>query len=332
MRLAVFNEEDEVLLLGEGNFSFALDLFKKNLNIIITASGYETEVNNVAKKNVEILEEKGVRVLLGVDATNLKSHPELRSQLFDKIIFNFPHVGGKMRIEKNRNLLKNFFISARDFLKLNGQIIMTLCNGQGGTPADNPRRSWNDSWKVVEMAAHGNFLLTEIEPFQVSVFENYLSTGYRSLEKQFNTEGSLLHFFKLVRGPEIVKIAPKVKLDLRNFEGIWKDIKRMKEKEHISDPISLYPLSFLFDITFSIREDFSVSKFFEVLHNFAGRIIDDVEFIGSYKFFDCDKETRTCRILYRSNYIPLYRKRTIDIHENIVAKIIEDNLNVTVTR
>lgn len=237
-----------------------------------------------------------------------------------------------MRIEKNRNLLKNFFISAGDFLKLNGQLIMTLCNGQGGTPADNPRRSWNDSWQVVEMAAHGNFVLTEIEPFQVSLFENYLSTGYRSLEKQFNIEGSLIHFFKLVREPEIIKIAPKLKLDLGNFEGTWKDIKRIKEKENISDPISLYPLSFSFDITFSVKADFSVSKFYEVLHNFAGRIVDNVEFIGSYTFFESDKETRTYRILYTSNYIPLYRKRTIDIHQNIVAKIIEDNLKVLVTR
>lgn len=59
MRLSVFNEEDEVLLLGEGNFSFALDLFRKNVNIIITASCYETEVKNTAKSNVEILKEKG---------------------------------------------------------------------------------------------------------------------------------------------------------------------------------------------------------------------------------------------------------------------------------
>ena len=59
MKLSVFNEEDEVLLLGEGNFSFALSLFRNNLNIRIIASCYETEVKNAAKSNVEILKEEG---------------------------------------------------------------------------------------------------------------------------------------------------------------------------------------------------------------------------------------------------------------------------------
>ena len=243
-----------------------------------------------------------------------------------------------MRIEKNRNLLKNLFTTVGEFLKPNGQIIMTLCNGQGGTPADNPRRNWNDSWQVSEMAAHGNFILTDIEPFQVSLFKNYLSTGYRSMEKQFNTEGSLVHFFKQVSETDeiIRRLAPKIKLDLTNFKGTWKDIKRIRDEKKTGmsncQPICLYPLSFLFDITFSVKADFSVSKFYQVLHNFAGRIIDSVEFIGSYKFLDSDKETRTYRIRYMSNYIPLYRKRTIAIHQNIIAKIIEDNLNVLVTR
>ena len=274
----------------------------------------------------------GVSVLLGVDATKINKHPDLQKNLFDKIIFNFPHTGGKMRIEKNRNLLKDFFSSVGESLEPNGKVIITLCNGQGGTPSDNPRRSWNDSWQVVEMAAHGNFILTEIEPFQISFFENYIVTGYRGLEKQFNTQGSLTHFFTQISRPEINTIAPKLKLGLKDFDGTWKNIERSREKDFISDLVSLYPLRFLFDITLFVQTDFCESKFYEVLHNFAGRIIENVEFIGSYEFPRSLKKTRTYRISYASAYFPLYRKRVINIHQEIIARIIEENLEVSVSR
>ena len=70
----------------------------------------------------------GIRILTQVDATKLEKHQVLKSECFDIVAFNFPHVGGKMRIEKNRELLKNFFLSVGAILTKNGQIFLSLCN------------------------------------------------------------------------------------------------------------------------------------------------------------------------------------------------------------
>ncbi|KOX71747.1 GTP-binding protein 5 [Melipona quadrifasciata] len=234
MKFAIFNENDSILLVGEGNFSFSVALFHLNLRINITATCYETSVNQeFGKKNIEYLKNNGVRVLLGVDATNLKEHPILKTELFDKIIFNFPHVGGKMRIERNRELLKQFFISASELLKSNGQVLVSLCNGQGGTAIDNPPRRWDDSWKVIEMAAHGNFILTAVEPFAWSSFQSYIVTGYRSLDKQFHSAGALTHIFIKSEPPNAENIAPKKKINILESykkKNVPKPLRRKKPR------------------------------------------------------------------------------------------------------
>ncbi|OAD58005.1 GTP-binding protein 5 [Eufriesea mexicana] len=248
MKLTIFSENDRVLLVGEGNFSFSVALFDLNLKINITTTCYEAEVNQViAERNIQYLKNNGVRVLLGVDATKLKEHPILKTELFNKIIFNFPHVGGKMRIERNRKLLKQFFISASEQIKSNGQVLVTLCNGQGGTSLDNPSRRWDDSWKVTEMAAHGNFVLITINPFDWSAFQNYMTTGYRSLNKQFHSAGALTHIFIKSEPPNSLNIAPKEKINILQYNStkrcksinkrIFKSFCTSEEQENVPKPL-----------------------------------------------------------------------------------------------
>lgn len=274
-------------------------------------------------------------VLFGIDATKLEEYPSLKSELFDKIIFNFPHVGGKMKIEKNRNLLKNFFISSAKMIKENGQILVTLCKGQGGTPMDNPKRRWDDSWKIVEMAAHGNLILTRIEPFLWQSFQDYVVTGYRSLEKQFHTAGSLTHCFTKSEQPTIYNIAPSSKIDTfkHDMDNItWKEITSNAQNISNYDIKCIYPCTFTFDLNLSSDIDFNTAEFYQLLYNYAGSIIDNIFLIDYYLSPIDHKIKRTYRINYKSNFLPLYRKRVIELHQNAISNFIENKFNVTVSR
>lgn len=277
----------------------------------------------------------GICVLFDVDATKLEEYPLLKSKLFDKIIFNFPHVGGKMKIEKNRDLVKNFFVSSAKMVKENGQILVTLCKGQGGTPMDNPKRRWDDSWKIVEMAAHGNLILTRIEPFLWQSFQDYIVTGYRSLEKQFHTAGSLTHCFTKSEQPTIYNIAPSNKIDAfrHNVDNItWKEITSNVQNISDYDIKCIYPCTFTFDLNLSSDINFNTTDFYQLLYNYAGSIIDNIDLIDYYLSPVDHKIKRTYRISYKSNFLPLYRKRVIALHLNAISNFIEDKFNVTVSR
>lgn len=246
-----------------------------------------------------------------------------------------------MRIEKNRDLLKNFFISSAKMIKENGQILVTLCKGQGGTSMDNPKRRWDDSWKIVEMAAHGNLILTRIEPFLWQSFQDYVVTGYRSLEKQFHTAGSLTHCFTKSEQPTIYNIAPSNKIDksnkintfIYNTDNItWKEVTSNVQNILDYDIKCIYPCTFSFDLNLSSDIHFNTAEFYQSLYNYAGSIIDNIDLLDYYLSPIDQKIKRTYRISYKSNFLPLYRKRVIELHQNVISNFIEDKFNVIVSR
>ncbi|XP_036598749.1 ferredoxin-fold anticodon-binding domain-containing protein 1 [Trichosurus vulpecula] len=189
-----------LLLVGEGNFSFAAALSEvqgPGTSLIATCPQESTALaeDSVFQENLRRLRERGAEVRFGVDCTQLADTFAADGWKFDRIYFNFPHCGRKAGVAKNRELLARFFQSCADVLAERGEVHVALCRGQGGTPADCPRREWHNSWQVVAMAAGGGLILSSVHPFSFDAMPGYKCTGYRSQNKSFHVEGALNHVF-----------------------------------------------------------------------------------------------------------------------------------------
>jgi 25S rRNA (uracil2634-N3)-methyltransferase len=148
-----FGKHDSILLIGEGDFSFALSLVQKYRPKSVTATCYDDELTLLEKypnvkatlsmlrgseasdfdgfsppatptETLKPARETHTAVMFGIDATKL--HTAHRKQLrqqgpFTKIVFNFPHTGGlstdvNRQVRANQELLVKFFESAQPFI------------------------------------------------------------------------------------------------------------------------------------------------------------------------------------------------------------------------
>lgn len=218
-----------VLIVGDGNFSFARAFLRSNEQKIasgelaVTATSLDThdELLQMYPNSGVILDELkdgGVRVVHNVNATKLKQYPSLLNattaelaessscsssapSLFDRVVFNFPHFaeGGSKRnkIHRHRQLLREFFQSVHDVLAHDGLVWVTLCAGQGGTPLDTKPRAWGDTWQIVHCAADAGFIARNVHlcPVEKLAELGYYSVGYKLKEQAFWTPDSLTHVF-----------------------------------------------------------------------------------------------------------------------------------------
>merc|ERR1719233_1593520 len=120
-----YQKGERTLLLGEGDFAFAQCL----ANIIglqkeLVATNFDTELETYrkypnAREIVGNLQSMGVEIHFEVNAKRFYREPWVAGK-FDKIAFNFPHIGGGSLEETvmiMRALLKAFFKNARRCLK-----------------------------------------------------------------------------------------------------------------------------------------------------------------------------------------------------------------------
>ncbi|XP_016487342.1 uncharacterized protein At4g26485-like isoform X1 [Nicotiana tabacum] len=136
-RIPHYSSYQEILLVGEGDFSFSLCLahsFGSASNIVASSlQSYEEVIKTYknGKSNLEKLKALGGTILHGVDATKLQHHTDISNRKFHRIIFNFPHAGfyGKEDnnhlIQMHQNLVAGFMGSAKERLRADGQIHVT---------------------------------------------------------------------------------------------------------------------------------------------------------------------------------------------------------------
>ncbi|CAK8565796.1 unnamed protein product [Lathyrus sativus] len=174
--------DHQILLVGDGDFSFSLSLakvFASASNIVASSLDTYAEVTKKyknAKSNLEELQKLGAYLLHGVDATQMKFHPDLKMWRFDRIIFNFPHAGfhGKednlMMIKMHMDLVFGFFKNASHMLRINGEVHV---NHKTPPPFD--------TWNIEKLAEQSFLMMVECADFKQEAYPGYNNKrGHRS--------------------------------------------------------------------------------------------------------------------------------------------------------
>ncbi|KAG4920668.1 Heavy metal-associated isoprenylated plant protein 41 isoform C [Glycine soja] len=189
-----YSSYHQILLVGEGDFSFSLSLAKSfgsasnmvasSLNsyglslsllpfsfviVILACAAHDViKMYKNAKSNLDDLHKLGACLLHGVDATKMKLHSDLKMRRFDQVIFNFPHAGfhGKedntLLIKKHKALVLGFFKNASGMLRANGEIHVSH---KTTAPFNN--------WNIEKLAAQCFLKLIECADFKREDYPGY---------------------------------------------------------------------------------------------------------------------------------------------------------------
>nr|DAD36528.1 TPA_asm: hypothetical protein HUJ06_007169 [Nelumbo nucifera] len=96
-RITHYSSSHQILLVGEGDFSFSACLakaFRSATNMVSTSLDSRDTLflkHPTAWLNLEELEKLGGAIVHGVNSLTMVQHPFLKDRKLDRIVFNFPH-------------------------------------------------------------------------------------------------------------------------------------------------------------------------------------------------------------------------------------------------
>uniref|UniRef100_A0A2N9FKB2 25S rRNA (uridine-N(3))-methyltransferase BMT5-like domain-containing protein n=1 Tax=Fagus sylvatica TaxID=28930 RepID=A0A2N9FKB2_FAGSY len=199
-----YSSKHRILLVGEGDFSFSLCLaraFGSASNMVATSLDTQEDIARKYRKgigNVRKLEERGCFVLHEVDAEQMSQHFFLRTQRFDRIVYNFPHVGflfsesNYRQIQLNKRLVKSFLKNAKVLLRKEGEIHVAHKEGEPYS-----------KWDLVGIAEEIGLVLHDVVPFYKDEYPGYRNKrGHGSCpDAQFNLGDCSTYKFRLNHSP-----------------------------------------------------------------------------------------------------------------------------------
>ncbi|KAK4439656.1 hypothetical protein Salat_0300500 [Sesamum alatum] len=179
-----YSSGHEILLVGEGDFSFAACLARAfgNASNMVATSLDSAETLRIkhptAAQNLLLLEDKGCTIIHQVDASSMSEHHLLSQRIFDRIVFNFPHAGFIMsehtsyQISLHRDVVGGFLKNAYEMVKATGEVHIT-----------HKTTYPFSEWKIVQLAEEVGLELVEKVKFylyQYPGYENKRGDGHRS--------------------------------------------------------------------------------------------------------------------------------------------------------
>ncbi|XP_004308245.1 PREDICTED: uncharacterized protein At4g26485-like [Fragaria vesca subsp. vesca] len=176
-RIMHYRSNQKILLVGEGNFSFAACLAKRfgsAKNMVATSLDSKESVickySTAASSNLKELEDLGCVLLHEVDVNTMRQHPLLVNQRFDRVVFNFPHAGfifrehEKSQIKLHQDLVRAFFASACDMLNESGEVHVTHKTAYPFS-----------KWEIVKLAKKAELFLIEEASFSRWDYPGYVN-------------------------------------------------------------------------------------------------------------------------------------------------------------